>query len=101
MIKGFDDYVKQKKFFKNNSSKEAQFSKGKQWMWAIHKCVGIPGPMVTDLNIHKDFSIWLEKRNRAEDLVFLKALGQVGGRWGTGSGLCFTTHCKCMQCWSQ
>ena len=82
VMKGLDDYVVKKQIFKSKKSKEAQFCKGKQWMWAIHKCVGVTGPMVTDLNIYKDYYLWLQKRDRKPELMFLQALGpQVGDRF--------------------
>ena len=75
VMKGLDDYVVKKQIFTSKKSKEAQFCKGKQWMWAIHKCVGVTGPMVTDLNIYKDYYLWLQKRDRKPELMFLQALG--------------------------
>ena len=75
VMKGLDDYVVKKQIFKSKKSKEAQFCKGKQWMWAIHKCVGVTGPMVTDLNIYKDYYLWLQKRDKNPELMFLQALG--------------------------
>jgi hypothetical protein len=82
VMKGLEEYVVKKKYFKNKKCKEFQFCKGKQWGWAIHKCIGVNGPMVTDLNIYKDFYLWLEKRNRKPEMMFLQALGpQVGDRF--------------------
>mmetsp|Transcript_30850 Transcript_30850/g.63928 ORF Transcript_30850/g.63928 Transcript_30850/m.63928 type:complete len:117 (+) Transcript_30850:515-865(+) len=76
-----DDLLKLRPDFKAKA-KELQFCSGKQWMWSVHKCVGMTGPMVTDLNLYKDFVVWLEGKGRKEDVKLLQALGpQVGDRF--------------------
>jgi hypothetical protein len=83
VVSGLALNVKLKRYFASKSLMMAgRYCSGKQWCWSIHKCVGIPGPMVTDLNLHKDFVVWLEARERWDDKKLLMALGpQVGDRF--------------------
>ena len=73
VIKGMDEFAKSGKWYKPNA-KLLKYTSGKQWMWGVHKCIGMTGPMVTDLNLYKDFVVWLEGRGRTDDVKLLQAL---------------------------
>jgi hypothetical protein len=74
VIKGMDEFTKSRKWYKSHA-KLLKYTTGKSFMWGVHKCIGMTGPMVTDLNLYKDFKIWLTDRKRTDDIKLLQALG--------------------------